>query len=651
MKKNETILKTVFLFLFAVFLLQGCRTEIETTENANSQTLQSKIKINRITKEQFDKNETLKINLDKFISKKSKQKTTSKEIYNEYYDFSIITDDITEVNNSGTKTYTFLIKRDENQQGIALENLLMYPDKEGYSFSLIQYKLSDTEYKSYLKGEEVDFKGKVNVVKLASDKISISARLFPCWETYSTWVPYDPDAPPRYIYYPDGSYRIDTDGHYEYVTTLGTCDDGQTGFTGSVSTVPTGGGIASGTTADLKILNELIKKMYNSNAAEYNKVQWLLSSGELQDFLKIYIGPYYEDSGKTTESVLFSKFLTNFCYENRDSVTKEQVYKWFIDSYSPQYLNNLTKLTSAQLQKFVDINKEIDASPYEEEYINETNQLFVAFAISGFLDNQNEANFNAAKNSICCPTPAVLDALLYNYNNIKVVQANYIKLKFLYPNWDTWTLMYYASRDSVHTLLQNWGVIPVIGEIFDITDGTLYVFQGDKFNAALSYSSAIPVAGWAAFAGRRIKIAVKTIELANGYKATLKFFQRADNIITFGNRGQLRTVLGLVTGDARQAHHIIPWELFERPTIQKAAVSSKAFHLNDKLNGIPLETLVHNGSHPQYNNLIDYYLTKFNNANPNATPDECYDFLNTLIDKIKIAVKNNPNVKINDLKF
>lgn len=330
MKKNETILKTVFLFLFAVFLLQGCRTEIETTENANSQTPPSKIKINRITKEQFDKNETLKINLDKFLSKKSKPKTSaSREIYNEYYDFSIITDDITEVNNSGTKTYTFLIKRDENQQGIALENLLMYPDKEGYNFSLIQYKLSDTEYKAYLKGEKVDFKGKVNVVKLASDKISISARLFPCWETYSTWVPYDPDAPPRYIYYPDGSYRIDTDGHYEYVTTLGTCDDGQTGFTGSVSTVPTGGGIASGTTADLKILLELIKKMYNSNAAEYNKVQWLLSSGELQDFLKIYIGPYYEDSGKTTESVLFSKFLTNFCYENRDYVTKEQVYNWF----------------------------------------------------------------------------------------------------------------------------------------------------------------------------------------------------------------------------------------------------------------------------------------------------------------------------------
>lgn len=519
----------------------------------------------------------------------------------------------------------------------------MYPDKEGYSFSLIQYKLSDTEYKEYLKGEEVDFKGKINVIKLASDKISISARLFPCWETYATWVPYEPDASPRYIYYPDGAYSIDTNGHYEYVTTLGTCDDGQTGFTGSVSTVPTGGGIASGTTADLKILNELIKKMYNSNAAEYNKVQWLLSSGELQDFLKIYIGYYYEDSGKTTESVLFSRFLTNFCYENRDSVTKEQVYTWFIDSYSPQYQNNLTKLTSAQLQDFVDINKEIDASPYQEDYIIESNEALVAFQASGYLDNPTEANFQSAVNTLPCCAGMMLQRFISD--RINNIVATYFYLRHLHPSWSKGKCFWNASQETIHLLLDVGGMVPVIGEVCDLTNGAIYAIQGDKLNASLSLAGAIPFAGWAATGA---KFAIKTTSTG----AVIALVKNSSGFFVVSRNQKLfRKVLGMVAGDGRIAHHIIPFALQENSVIQKAILSKNAFMINEALNGIPVSSAVHAGSHSNYNKIIENYLTIFNTKYPNATPDQCYTEIMRIINLAKKAIVENPNIPINQLIF
>ena len=261
MKKNN-LLKTVLWFVFVLLMMQSCREESTVIENQN---LKSKIKINRITKEQFDKNENLKINLDKFLSKKSKPKTSaSREIYNEYYDFTILTDNISEVDNGGTKSYTFEIKRSNNINHNILENLMMYPEKEGYQFALVQYNLTSEDFYNFKRGKKIDLKEKVKITKLESNKISLSARLFSCLKTYTTWVPYDPDAVPRYIYYADGSYKIDTDGHYEYVTILGVCDDGATGFTGqtSGSTVPTYSGGHPTVGENYLEYNDLVNKMY-----------------------------------------------------------------------------------------------------------------------------------------------------------------------------------------------------------------------------------------------------------------------------------------------------------------------------------------------------------------------------------------------------
>lgn len=104
----------------------------------------------------------------------------------------------------------------------------------------------------------------------------------------------------------------------------------------------------------------------------------------------------------------------------------------------------------------------------------------------------------------------------------------------------------------------------------------------------------------------------------------------------------------MLKGDLRQAHHIIPWELYDSPAIQKAALSSNAFHLNEALNGIPLNNAVHYGSHANYNNLIK---EKLDAIPSNYTPDQTYNEVIKIINKAKQAIQNHPNTPINQLVF
>ncbi|WP_412468549.1 AHH domain-containing protein [Pedobacter sp. KLB.chiD] len=138
----------------------------------------------------------------------------------------------------------------------------------------------------------------------------------------------------------------------------------------------------------------------------------------------------------------------------------------------------------------------------------------------------------------------------------------------------------------------------------------------------------------------------KTLHLANGSKTTLKWVAVAGETIHFGNRSQLRKVLQLAKGDARQAHHIIPWAKSTNWAIQKAAKSKHFFHMNDILNGIPLNNLAHSGSHNLYDNRVVELLE---NILKNLTPEQTYDEVLAIISHIRNTINNYPNVPFNQL--
>lgn len=247
-----------------------------------------------------------------------------------------------------------------------------------------------------------------------------------------------------------------------------------------------------------------------------------------------------------------------------------------------------------------------------------------------------------------------LDLSTPDYNDPLTIHlmVKYQVLKSIHPEWSDAKVFWETVKDVVHMGLDLVGLVPVLGEGADLVNGVIYVLEGDGVNATLSFAAAVPGVG----AGSTIsKYALKIISVDLVTKVRLVWKVTTEGI-SFGGpswcRKQLRQALGMATGDARQAHHIIPLNKQKHEVVQKAAQSKEAFHLNEALNGIPLDKdIVHLGSHPEYDKLIQGKLDTFMKSNPNATPDECYKKIMEIIQEVRTAIANNPNTPVNNLKF
>lgn len=131
-------------------------------------------------------------------------------------------------------------------------------------------------------------------------------------------------------------------------------------------------------------------------------------------------------------------------------------------------------------------------------------------------------------------------------------------LRHNHPDWSDLRIYYKASVGIANIVLDAFGMVPVVGEIADLTNGVLYLIEGDGVNATLSFASSVPIAGWVSVT---TKYAFKINEVAViATKVKLVWKVTASGLIEFGSRSQLRKVLGLLPGNPNQAHHLIPWE-------------------------------------------------------------------------------------------
>jgi hypothetical protein len=198
------------------------------------------------------------------------------------------------------------------------------------------------------------------------------------------------------------------------------------------------------------------------------------------------------------------------------------------------------------------------------------------------------------------------------------------------PSWNSYEIFAQAYLDTVHLLLDVAGVVPAFGEVADITNGVIYSIQGQGAEATLSFASAIPIGGW--------------------FAAGVKFAKRADglrflvvgtnNLINFGayNSKKFRAAIGLLPGDPRQAHHLIPREFANNALVQKAAkaTTNQGFHLHSALNGIPMPTTNHLTGHNLYSQNVLPRLNYLNTISP--TPQIAFQQINNYINDIKINV-------------
>lgn len=248
------------------------------------------------------------------------------------------------------------------------------------------------------------------------------------------------------------------------------------------------------------------------------------------------------------------------------------------------------------------------------------------------------------------PNPSMIPVLSLMARYATYIKSSMAMLKISHPDWGWAHLFYEANKEAALVTLDIIGLIPVVGEIADITSGIIYSFDGNGTMAALSYASAIPIVGWWT---EGAKMAHRIIVTAGG-KTALKWIRLTNNVVSFGDRRQLRRVLG-ITSSSMQAHHIIPWEFVSHEVVQTAAKapSTKAFHMNELINGIALEKTVHVEGmvHTAYSTQIRTALGQIAAKYPNGTltPDIARSELETLIGKVRTWIDQNPGVNLNNI--
>lgn len=250
------------------------------------------------------------------------------------------------------------------------------------------------------------------------------------------------------------------------------------------------------------------------------------------------------------------------------------------------------------------------------------------------------------------PNPSMIPVLSLMARYATYIKSSMAMLKISHPDWGWARLFYEANKEAALVTLDIIGLIPVVGEIADITSGIIYSFDGNGTMAALSYASAIPIVGWWT---EGAKMAHRIIVTAGG-KTALKWIRLTNNVVSFGDRRQLRRVLG-ITSSSMQAHHIIPWEFVSHEVVQTAAKapSTKAFHMNELINGIALERAVHieGFAHPTYSSKISLalqdILDRYAVNNITLTPELARTELEGVIGKVRTWIQSNPGVNLDNI--
>ncbi|MDQ8051439.1 MAG: AHH domain-containing protein [Pedobacter sp.] len=130
-----------------------------------------------------------------------------------------------------------------------------------------------------------------------------------------------------------------------------------------------------------------------------------------------------------------------------------------------------------------------------------------------------------------------------------------------------------------------------------------------------------------------------------------------------GGSTALRKALGAAETLGKEAHHIIPMELLKKESVVQDAVNA-GFDFNGKVNGIGLKKYTKAGeaagdlgvhaNHPKYTqqvlNEINEWATAAK-ASKTYSPQNAKKFLENLSGNIKKLIKENPNTKVNNLKF
>ena len=170
------------------------------------------------------------------------------------------------------------------------------------------------------------------------------------------------------------------------------------------------------------------------------------------------------------------------------------------------------------------LRDELELNQVEVEWLLEPGNEEIVNEIFSFYNDFNATYGDEGTNSAITASNLFIDLLYANllegpygeqfygiindYSDVDPALFAYawaIEVAFLKaenPSWPNWKIGLYAFGsillEDIHGVLDVAGLLPVAGEIADLTNGVIYTLEGEGLNAALSFSAAIPFAGWTA---------------------------------------------------------------------------------------------------------------------------------------------------------
>jgi hypothetical protein len=617
MKQKLKSLNRIGLFLILILLsFTNCERE-ESKEFMNSN--QGKYLIKKIKSDEINKNLLLVNKLSELKQKNNINNGFSARYDNIQFNLNLNEAAYIESPDGNIHSYTFSIYNEENNFNINNIILVSYNNGQDYEAYLSTYTLTQEERNQLEDGIVLDLSEKTSIESFDINQVNIYSRAGSggggCFDLVLTEI--QSDCPAGH-----NAFACTTDccgGCFSniYGWQEVPCPGGGGGGSGGDGSGSGTGGIGSGTGGG------------GGSSGSGN------NSGEI-----IPTTPMYPDGTSAAPAFLINAF------GGESQLTTSQL-NWILKPANDSSVNLILEYLSqsGNSQESILFALElIDLNPNDNNAIGFLLQAKQQDKMTSELDDTFLESVNQYLAIDTSTIDPIVMAQLSAYFSVKCAV-----LKYNHPNWSNLKIYWEASKDLVHIALDAFGMVPVVGEIADLTNGALYLIEGDGVNATLSLAATVPIAGWTATGAKYAIKIVNATQTATTIATKVKLTWKVVNgVIDFGNRSDLRKVLGLLPGNPNQAHHLIPWAKQTHPAIQKAAKSGSAFHMNEALNGIPLSTAVHNGSHTHYDNLVQGYL----NAIPaNATPQQAYNKVVDLINDIRTAIANNPNTPINQLNF
>ncbi|MBP6039993.1 MAG: AHH domain-containing protein [Flavobacterium sp.] len=605
---NLKILKNTLLLFLTGIILTSCELQEEAIHQHEHN---SNLKLYEMKFEELMTNKRF-VNSFSKLPKSKKNLTTAtlgRTVMENEYGFTIANKPAKVIEDNGETSYTFLITRDSTDAN-SFENLVIQTDSTNTTKAVImKYNLTSPITSSADDSYSFTYNREITPIVYNNTTVSETSKMVIVCHWIYTLVCNNTRTGgigPEHIAGPNCGRT-----YYNWTEECFSFDDGISngGGSGPTGSGPTGGSTNTG-----------------SN----------VGSGGTGGANSINTSP-------VNNSIEFSETVSNFF----QGLSLEQLKYW--DDLSPREQKIIVDYLEQPGADVVFVKELMDLARQDTLSNNNAFNFVLQAQIQDKVENDLDEAFLESVNQYIDlnTTDPIVTQQLITYFSVKCAI-----LRYQNPSWSDSKIYWEASKDLIHVGLDIFGLVPLIGELADLTNGVLYTIEGDGVNATLSYASAVPVAGWAA-TGTKLAIRINNVSstaytVATKVKLTWKI---VGNVVTFGNRAQLRKVLGMGTSavDPRQAHHIIPWNKQSKEIVQKAAKSRNAFHMNEALNGIPLSNAVHNGSHANYDNVIQIKFDEFNRDFPNATPAQCYTFLTNLIQQIRTWIANNPSTPINNI--